>query len=460
MSTHIAIDIGGSHGRGYLGVYGNHRLMTKPLGTFSTRPISADGCLCWNLASMIQGIRDILWEASLLSPSIDTIAIDTMGVAFVLLDKNNGLICPPVYTRVPQKSSVKEEIIRFFGAENLYAVTGLEQKKLNSLYYLACLKKSHPEYLAETAHFLMLPDYLNYLLTGVMKSEYTISTTSNLFDIQRGKWSRELLSYTGLSESAPAEPVQCCSQLGRLRPEFISSLPLARTMVVNAPAHDTAAAFFSLPALRGSQLLISSGTWGMVGCISDQPILTPQALKSGFANEGAAMGKIKFLNNTPNMSILEECMNTWKEEGLVYSWETLCEAARNSDIRSIIDLQASDFLKQGAMPERIRSYCRESGQPVPYTPGETARVVFESIAQSYLGSYRDLVTLTKREFQSAVILGGASRNAFLVRLIQEALRIPVTTGSCEAAVMGNLFSQLMASGQVTGLHDFETMAAL
>ncbi len=457
MSTHIAIDIGGSHGRGYLGVYENHRLMTTPLGTFSTQPVLKEDFLCWNLESMIQGIQNILKEAVRICPSIDTIAIDTMGVAFTLLDSNGELVCPPVYTRVPQERSITEEIICHFGAENLYAVTGLEQKKLNSLYYLTCLKKSHPEYMAKTAHFLMLPDYLNYLLTGIAKSEYTISTTSDLFDIQNGTWSMALLSYIGLSDKVPEELVQCCSPLGRLRPDFVSSASLARTMVVNAPSHDTASAFFSLPALSSDQLLISSGTWGMIGCLLDKPIVTHCALKSGFANEGAAMGKIKFLNNTPNMSILEECMNTWKQEGQIYDWETLCNSAQNSDMHSFIDLQSPDFLNHGAMPERIQSYCRKSGQPVPYTPGEIARIVFESIAQNYYTSYKDLIKLTKKEFQSAIILGGASRNTFLVRLIQEALHIPVTIGSCEAAVIGNFFSQLMALGQVSGVQEFDSI---
>lgn len=445
MSTHLAIDIGGSHGRGVLGIYDGTRSRAIDIGSFSTAPAWIHGQLSWDIDRMFSGICQVLKQAAEITARIDTIAIDTMGLSFALLDRSGKLLCPAVYTRTPQDEALKSEILSFFGREHLYSINGLEQQKLNSLYYLAKAKKEQPDLLRQTAHFLMLPDLFNYLLTGVMTNEYTIATTSGLWDISHSCWSPEILDFIGLESHMFSDIINCSEKIGKLRPELSSGKALRDTVVVSAAAHDTASAFFGLSEKNSEQLLISAGTWGMLGCILEKPILTVSALDSLFANEGAALNKIKFLNNAPNMSILNDCMSFWNAGGQICDWAFLFQQAEMSkDISSTIDLYNPDFRSSENVPEKIKLYCRNTGQAVPETIGEITSVVIASIASHYGKAFNALKRLTKRTFDCAILVGGSGRNKHFIRECQRELGIPIHVDSTEASVKGNLKAQYLA----------------
>lgn len=456
MSTHLAIDIGGSHGRAVLGVFEEGAERFADVGQFSTDPVWIGGQLCWDLEGMLDGIRSAMAQAARRTDRVDTLAIDTMGLAFGLLDQSGRLAASPVYTRTAQDEAVKENIIRHFGREKLYAINGLEQQKLNSLYYLAKIKWETPELLARTAHILMLPALINYLLTGVMANEYTAATTSALWDIGNNCWSESILAYLGLSTHVPL-PVLDSGVLGRLVCPDALPPALRETVVVNIPSHDTAAAFFSLPEEDQDQLLISCGTWGMLGCLLDAPVLTPDALDAGFANEGAANGRIKFLNNAPNMSVLKGCVDHWNSTGLPMDWPAVYRSAEAAaSVMAYLDLYHPSLRDSSDMPEAIQMYCHSTGQQIPSTPGEISAVVLRSIARHYGLQMKKLQTLTGRRFKRGVMVGGATRNSFFLRLCREELGMPVKPASSEASIIGNLKAQRLVFNKTgTGGHSIQ-----
>lgn len=447
MSTHLAIDIGGSHGRAVLGSYQEGCWTYTEIGTFSTSPIEQNGVLFWDVFNMFTGIRSLLERAAEITGKLDTIAIDTMGLAFALLDSDGELVTQPVYTRVPQKEGLRQEILSYFGEEGLYSITGLEQEKLNSLYFLAKIKKEQPELLEKTKRFLMLPDLFNYWLTGIMHNEYTIATTSNLWDIRHMCWSDKIIEYTGIRREAFGD-VYCCGQIvGPLKREIAAHPGLIGTMVVHAASHDTASACYSFQNGRKPQAFISAGTWGMTGCILDQPILTNKARSEKFANEGTGAMQVKFLNNAPCMSILEACAKYWYPGETIPWVDIYSELEGESVSKSIIDLYHPYFRQQDNMPERVKQYCSENGMPVPQTKKEVSKVVISSIAHHLGQKYKALKEITGLEFDDVILLGGAARSKVFVDFCAQCIDVPIVLGDPESSSKGNLYAQKKALDQ-------------
>ena len=442
MSASLAIDIGGSHGRAVLSVSDGRSERMTELDSFSTEPVMLGGKLCWNLDAMLKGIRNALEQAAGLVEKLDSVAVDTMGLAFGLLDKDGSLLCPPVYTRTAQDERIKNNIIAAFGRERLYSINGLEQQKLNSLYYLELIRREAPALLKKTAHFIMLPDLINYMLCGVIGSEYTIASSSALWNIGEQKWSEEIIDFLGMTPDAFAPAVNTPRTLARLSPKFASARALRDTLVLSIPAHDTAAAFYSLSGEDMRNFLISCGTWGMSGCILDRPILTPEALDSGFANEGAAGGKVKLLNNAPGMSLLSACMKQWRTEGYAYTWPDIYAAAQQArSTDACLPLYFPGFRTADNVPECIRSYCADNFMPVPSSHGETVRLLLQSFAKHYAHQRVMLERLSGLRFEKAVMVGGAVRSGLFRSICQDSLGISVSCGSAEASIHGNLKAQ-------------------
>ena len=447
MSTHLAIDIGGSHGRAVLGICSDDKWSFSEIGTFPTSPVEQNGVLFWDVFNMFSGIRSLAEKAANITGKLDTIAIDTMGLAFALLDSDGELVTQPVYTRVPQKEELRKEILSYFGEEGLYSITGLEQEKLNSLYFLGQIKKEQPELLKKTRRFLMLPDLFNYWLTGIMHNEYTIATTSNLWDIRRMCWSEEILQYTGITREAFGN-VYCCGQLvGPLRREIAVHPGLKDTLVVHAASHDTASACYSFKNSGKSQAFISAGTWGMTGCILEHPVLTNRARTEKFANEGAGAKQIKFLNNAPCMSILEACVKHWFPGEKIPWPEIYSELEGECMSKSIIDLYHPYFRQQDNMPGRVKQYCNELGLLVPETNKEIISTVISSIAHHFGAKFNALKEITGMEFSDVVLFGGAARSKIFVDFCSQCIDTPIVLGDPESSSKGNLYAQKNAFDQ-------------
>ncbi|MGN1082440.1 MAG: FGGY family carbohydrate kinase, partial [Candidatus Avispirillum sp.] len=304
-------------------------------------------------------------------------------------------------------------------------------------------KKERPKLLADTRHFLMLPDLFNYWLTGIIHNEYTIATTSNLWDIGRMCWAENIIEYTGICPDAFGEVYRCGQAAGPLKREIASLPALKDTLVVHAASHDTASACYSFHDEK-QRAFISAGTWGMTGCVLDRPVLTSEARKQKFANEGAGADRIKFLNNAPCMSVLEACAKSWYPNGRI-PWEKIYSELRGCRVDEFaMDLYHPFFRQQEDMPQKVRQYCRDYGLPVPQTEKEIVKTVLSSVAHHLGNKYKALKEITAENFDSVILLGGASRSEVFADFCAQCIDAQIISGDPEASSKGNLYAQKLA----------------
>ncbi len=455
MSRHLAVDIGGSSARCSLAEFDGESLAISPLHTFPNRPIRLGDEWYWDARGLLGGIKQALAAARAdFGPDIDSLAIDSMGNAFGLLDGKGEPLSPPSYTRLPQEERVKDILFDAVGRAETYRIVGLEQGKINSLYYLLRYRLEKPELLDRARHFLMLPDLLGYWLTGEIGCEYTIASTSYLVDAAGRDWSQPLIGRLGLNPAMFPAIHPAGSPVGRLRPELAAELGLPNLRVVRAAAHDTSSAIVCLGDDTRRSAFISSGTWGMLGCKLPEPLLTAEAMRANFANEGAAFGRIKFVHNSPSMSILQACLEDWAASGPALSWHDLFELAeRAPPFLARLDLDAPCLRGRSGMVGQIRRHCRETGQAEPDGPGEVARVVLESIAADYLRAMDALGGLVGGDFSGLTVVGGASKAGLLLQFIADALCRRVTLGPVESSTLGNVLMQLLALGEIGSMEE-------
>ncbi len=454
MENYLSVDIGGSRGRCILVSYDEKSISLCPVHSFSTAPILQDGVWCWDIYGMLNGIKQGLLAAAVAAEgAVRSVAIDCMGIAFGLLGKDGKLLCPPPYTRIAQSPQLLEEILGVVGKQELYALTGMEQQKLNTLYFLYEYNKKNPQILQDTHCVIMMSSLLGYMLTGVVGCEYTAASTSNMMDVSAKGWSHRLIELVGMKNESFPPIMQAGENVAKLLPEFVQGHSnLCSTQLVSCAAHDTASALMCLPHPGKKPAFISSGTWGMVGCLLEEPILTPEARKYGFANEGAAFGRIKFVHNTPSMSVMEACVREWKEQGQQISWPQLYEqAAALSDFGTIVDLQHPLFRTTQRVNEAIKTYCKMTAQRVPQDMAQTALTLLNSIAAGYGQAYSDMGRILGMEHERLTMVGGATQSEWFVSRVARAVGVPVSVGPAEATTLGNALAQLMAAGSINSI---------
>lgn len=447
---YIALDIGGSGGRASLGEYDGSTIRVNPLYEFSYNHVEIHGTPYWNALAIIQGVYDSLASASqLIGNNACSIGIDTMGVNFGLLDSDDELISNPFYTRIPQDSKVNKYIFEKIDPDSLYSITGLQTSKLNALYYLAKMQMTGAPALEQVRTFLMLPDLLNFWLTGNKAAEYTISSTSYLLNATTQNWSRELLDICSLNDIFP-DIVPAGTVIGSLSHNVKRLTGLSSAAVVATASHDTAAAISVVPNTENLCAYISSGTWGMLGMDIKDPILTEEAKRNNFANEGGAFGNIRFIHNSVNLWILKECNKIWQKKGLEYPWDQLSELAQHERaFTAFIDPQNPKFLLSHNMLETMQSVCIEYGFEPPQTLGSFVRVLYESLALKYRYTFDRMCETSNKRPKVLHIIGGGGQDILLNQFIANAIGIPVISGPNNATVLGNIIFQMKADGEIS-----------
>ncbi len=455
MSRHISVDIGGSAARCYLGEFDGEKLAITELHTFRNDPIMVAGKWHWNAHGLFEGIIQALRIArDRCGDTIDSLAIDCMGNAFGLLDKEGALLEQPAYTRAPQSEAIMARLYQHIDRDVLYPIVGLEQSKINSVYYLLEYQTDAPAMLAKARRFLMLPDLLGYWLSGEMASEYCISSTSYLMDAAKRDWSWPLIETLGLDARMFGPITPPGTIVGKLRPALADETGLHKLRVIQAPSHDTSSAIVCIENAIEKSRFGSSGTWGMLGCKLDQPLLTPEAMRANFANEGAAFGQIKFTHNTPSLCILQQCMDEWTRSGMAVGWNELyAEAEQSRPFLALLDLGDPVLRSGGQVVESIQECCRKSGQPLPRQRGEIARIVLEGSILNYLYAMDHLGMLTRTKFSRVTLVGGGARIPFLRHGIATALGKQVRIGPAESTTLGNLVVQMLATGTIGSIND-------
>lgn len=440
----IAVDIGASSGRLILGNIESGLLNLKEIHRFENKIEKKNGFFCWNIEKLFTEIKKGLRKCREMGIEPDSIGIDTWAVDFVLLDENDKRLTDAVSYRDPRTDGMMEEVFKLIPKEELYRETGIQFQKFNTIYQLYSIKKNHPDILAKAKTFLMIPDYLNFLLTGKKANEYTNATSTQILNGFTKEWDEQILDRLGFPKEIFQEIKLPKTVLGNLRKELAEELGFDMRVVLPA-THDTGSAIISVPE-QDETIYISSGTWSLMGVENESPLSTSEALAYNFTNEGGIDYRFRFLKNIMGLWMIQEVKRNFNDE---YSFADFVRLAQEAtDFQTIINVNDDRFLKPSNMIEEIRKYCAEKNQPIPQTPGEIAKCIYESLAQSYKETAKEIERILGKRFEKINVIGGGCQNEFLNQLIAEHTGKEVVAGPVEATAIGNITAQFMALGEI------------
>src|SRR5215217_4294361 len=453
-ARYLAVDLGAESGRLVLGRFDGGRMSLEEVHRFPNTPVRLPNGLHWDVLRFHSEIKDGLAKA-MREEEIGGIGIDSWGVDFGLLDGEGALVSNPYHHRDTRTEGMIEEAFGLVPKEKIYQTTGIQFLPINTLYQLLAMRGTPLLEAAET--MLLIPDLMNYWLTGEKACEYTNATTTQLLDLQEGGWARDLFEGMDLPSRIPAPIVQPATELGPLLPEVVEEVG-AGPPVFAVASHDTASAVVAVPAREDDFAYISSGTWSLVGVETPGPVVTREALEANFTNEGGFGGRTRCLKNVMGLWILQECRRQWAREGNEYSYEELARLAEDAPPAGpLVDPDHPSFLSPGDMSSRVRSFCEETGQSPPEEPASVARCVFESLALKYRYAIEQAQSLTGRAVGTVNVVGGGSQNALLCQLTADASRLPVVAGPVEATAIGNVMVQAFAQGRVGSLEEIRAL---
>ena len=438
----VAIDLGAGSGRLVEGRLVNGKLLLNELSRFRTQMIddAETGYQCWEIDEIFSRIQSAL-EMCAADGAVTSVGIDSWGVDFVLLDAERKRVGKAVCYRDKRNPPAMERVLARISAEEVYRRTGIQFQPFNTLYQLAATVDEQPQWIEAARHFLMIPDYLNYRLCGVLANEYSNATTTQMLGLT-GAWDETLAQAAGLKRGLMQPPAAAATVLGQTR------IRGAWTAVVAPATHDTASAVAGTPLENDDEAYISSGTWSLMGIESRVPYAGPDAMRMNFTNEGGLERRFRVLKNIMGMWLLQRVC----EEHDVRDIGALDAAVESLPAwRSIIKPDDRHFLNPPSMTEAIRAYCRRMEQPEPRTVAELARCIFDSLALSYRSVKEELESLRGRKLEKIRIIGGGSKNRLLNQLCADACGLAVAAGPVEASALGNLSAQMMAMGAVENL---------
>lgn len=454
----LAFDFGASSGRAMLGVAENGKVNIEEIHRFSNDPVTLHGTMYWDVLRLWHEIKQGLAKA-LQMGKVDAIGIDTWGVDFALLDEHGELISNPVHYRDTRTEGMADEVFEILPAHELYSRTGIQLLRFNTLYQLYYLAKYRKDLLERTHKMLFIPDYFAYLLTGEMRGELTIASTSNFLDPYHKTYDTELLEKLGIPTSILPELIAPGEIYGTLTKELCEEFHCQPIPVIAACTHDTASAVAAAPA-KGKFAYISCGTWSLFGTELASPCITPESEAVQYTNEGGWDGSIRFLKNIIGLWLIQESRRQWIKEGFDVSYADLeREALAAEPFKCYIDCDAPEFEVAGDLPSRVKAFCRATGQYVPQTRGEIMRCIYESLAMKYRTNFEKLCALTGEQYAHIHMLGGGIKDTLLCRLTANATGATVLAGPIEATVMGNIMVCLIAEGEVKDLAEGREMIA-
>ena len=447
----LAFDFGASSGRAIIGCFDGDKITLEEVHRFSNDPVSVGGTVYWDVLRLFYEIKQGIIKAKI-AGGFDSIGIDTWGVDFGLIDSEGKLMENPVHYRDARTVGLVDEAFKTMPKEKLYGITGIQFMELNTLFQLISLKKYRPWMLERADKMLFMPDLFGYMLTGKMCAEYSIASTSQLIDLDKRTWSKEILDAFGIKESVFAPLVQPGTVLGELSKEVCEECGVDPVPVISVCGHDTQSAITSVPCEDGDFAFLSSGTWSLFGTELDKPIVNETSMNINITNEGGFDGSTGFLKNIIGLWLIQESRRQWKREGKEYSYADLEKLALAAEpFKCFIDPDAPEFVPHGNIPERVREFCRKTGQYVPETVGEIMRCIYESLAMKYRLTFEKLRECTERDYPVIHVIGGGTKDGLLCQMTANSCDRTVKAGPIEATVMGNVAVQLMSDGSVENI---------
>jgi rhamnulokinase len=451
METYyLAVDIGASSGRHILAHLDGEKIQLEEIYRFENRIKEISGHLCWDLEILFTEIVNGLAKCKTIGKIPASIGIDTWAVDYVLLDQDGNILGNTYSYRDHRTTGMDDKTAKIISPQELYHRTGIQKQIFNTIYQLMAAKEQEPELMKQAQQFLLIPDYFTYRLTGQKKTEYTNATTTQLVNPATKNWDYQLIEKLGFKKSLFCPITMAGTKVGNLKEEIAEHIGF-QTNVIQTATHDTASAVLAVPARQKDFIYISSGTWSLMGTEQAYADCSEKSRKANLTNEGGYEYRYRYLKNIMGLWIIQSVRHQWND---AYTFEEICAQTEScKDFPSRIDVNNPVFLAPSDMIQAIQEECQSTGQPVPYSVGEIATVIYQSLAESYGRTIKELETLTKKHYDAIHIVGGGSNADYLNRLTAEATQKTVYSGPAEATAIGNLTVQMIQAGEFKNLEE-------
>ena len=449
---YLAVDIGASSGRHMLASMVDGKMQLEEVYRFPNGMDNKNGTLCWDVERLFTEIKTGLKKCKELGKIPVSMGIDTWGVDYVLLDKDDKILGETVGYRDSRTNGMDEKVYEKISPEDLYARTGIQKQLFNTIYQLMAVKQFHPEYLEQAETFLMLPDYFNFLLTGVKKNEYTEATTGQLISAETNDWDYELIDLLGYNRKMFMPVSMPGTVVGNFSKEIQDEVGFDCTVVLPA-THDTGSAVLAVPTNDDNAVYISSGTWSLMGIERKEPDCSVESMKANFTNEGGYDHRFRFIQNIMGLWMIQSVKKEFTEN---LSFAEICDMASKETIPSIVDCNDDSFMAPESMIRAVQDFCRNSGQQVPETVGEISSVIYNSLAKCYKDALEKIEHITGNKYDTIYVVGGGSNAEYLNQLTAKYTGRSVSAGPSEATAIGNIMVQMLHDGVFKDLPEART----
>ncbi|MCR4655943.1 MAG: rhamnulokinase [Lachnospiraceae bacterium] len=454
-NCYLAVDIGASSGRHIIGYMEDGKLRLKEVYRFENSMEQSFNKKLWNVERLFKEIKNGMTACKRAGFVPVSMSVDTWAVDYVLLDDNNEVVGDTYGYRDGRTARMDEVVYETISEPELYKRTGIQKQIFNTIYQLTADREKRPEILKQAKTFLMLPDYFQFRLTGVKKSEYTNGSSTQLVDPETKQWDRELMKMLKFPEDIFLPLQMPGTFLGELLPEIADEVGF-QTRVYMCGSHDTASAVMAMPGNEGS-IYISSGTWSLMGVELSDALRSEESHEGNFTNEGGYDYRFRYLKNIMGLWMIQSVRHEAKD---AYSFAQLCEMAEEEkDFPSRVDVNDASFFAPLNMGEAIRDYCRKTSQQVPETIGQLSAVIYQSLAESYSRTVEEIERNTGKTYDNICIIGGGANADYLNKLTAKACGKKLTAGPTEATAIGNMIAQFIAEGEIKDLKSAREIVA-
>lgn len=460
MNEHhyIACDLGADSGRVIVGHLKDGKVALEEVHRFPNGVAKINGSFRWNILRIFEELKIGLRKVAESKVPVESLSVDSWGVDYVLFNERQPMLSLPYQYRDSRTDATYDEALKTIGAEKIFAQTGIQFLTFNTLYQLISEVEQNGDLVAIADQFLCIADYLNYLFSGVARAEESLASTTQIYNPVRRRWSRKLISAFHFPTRIFPDIVPSGTKLGTLTPAIQEETGLGEIPVCATCSHDTGAAVAAVPAEGEGWAYLSSGTWSLIGVELPSPLINKKVREYNFTNEVGYAGTSRFLKNIVGLWLLQESRRDWIRQGITIPYDELDRLAEAAEpFRSLIDPNDARYVKPDNMPAKIAAYCRETGQPVPETPGQITRCIFESLALSYRQMLKQIEYLTGRTITRLHIVGGGTKSPLLNQFAANGTERTVLTGPVEATACGNVLIQALALGHLASLDELRNV---
>ena len=444
---YLAVDLGATSGRTTLATFDGSNISLRELTRFANPMVPIAGHIHWNIVELYNQILSALALVHKQGIELDSIGIDTWGCDVAYFGAKGNLISLPYCYRGSHTEGAMEAYFERMPAAELYNRSGIQFMPFNTIFQLDAINRLGLVKVADVDKILFIPDALNYMLTGVAATEYSVATTGQIVDAQSKQLDEKVLSVAGIRKEQFGQFITPGTVLGELTEQNKHHTGITKAKVIAVAGHDTASAVAAVP-VGPEAAYLSCGTWSLMGIKTENPIITEQSFAENFTNEGGIDGTIRFLKNICGLWLFERCRAEFTDAPKDVAQLVALAGTVSSDFTTLINPDDPTFANPPSMIEAIDNYAERTSQRKPSTPAEYCNCIFRSLAARYREVFTLLEQFAGRRLEYLYVIGGGAQNAMLMQLTADAIGRDVVVGVAESTTMGNILMQMRALGDI------------